>query len=315
MNKWDSKRIAFISILIVLSISFVIIGTRFAALSSIPAIKLSLAGLPIKIIGFLFGPIVGFFTGFITDLVSFIFIPAFYYPLYSVALGISGMLPGLSSYFFNFIYKKTSKSSILKSLQSKKIYILYCLNQSILKNNNKKTKLLENRYKKIVNRIDEISNWKNEKFKLNVAIIISFIILFLIFIGLMITIFYIPDNIIDKSFTGILSLLKSRTIFATVISIGIGFCLIVLIIARFKMKENNFLIFVPIVVFIVITEFLNIPIIAYADSKALNIDFVVSMIGSLATSFIKIWFNTVIITFAIRITLPMISKKTFNGYE
>ena len=97
-----------------MSISFVIIGTRFVAITSFPSFKLSLAGLPIKIISFIFGPIIGFITGFTTDIISFIFMPAFYFPLYSVALGVSGMLPGLSAIFFNYFYKKLSKTNAIK---------------------------------------------------------------------------------------------------------------------------------------------------------------------------------------------------------
>ncbi|MDK2819217.1 MAG: ECF transporter S component, partial [Mycoplasmataceae bacterium] len=84
MKSWNSKRIAFIAILIATSIAFVVIGAQAAAISSLPAFKLSLAGLPVKIAGFLFGPLTGFIIGFTTDIMTFLFVPVFYNPMYSL---------------------------------------------------------------------------------------------------------------------------------------------------------------------------------------------------------------------------------------
>ena len=155
MNKWDSKRIAFIAILIAMSISFVIIGTRFVAITSFPSFKLSLAGLPIKIIGFI--------TGFTTDIISFIFMPAFYFPLYSVALGVSGMLPGLSAIFFNYFYKKLSKTNAIKRNNMKLTLIFHEIKISLLNNNQKKLQNLEKKYHQLMIKNDKIKEWKNEK--------------------------------------------------------------------------------------------------------------------------------------------------------
>lgn len=315
MNKWDSKRIAFISILIAMSISFVVIGTRIAAISSIPAFKLSLAGLPIKIIGFIFGPIIGFVIGFTTDVISFVFIPTFYYPLYSVALGISGMLPGVFALVYNYFYKMFSKSNILRKLNNKKVFSLYKIKLAISKNNRKQEEWEKQKYEKLIKKIDKINLWKNEKKLLNFGLISSSFFLLAILASLIIIITFIPQDAIDNSFEGIFKLISHKSIFIVVISLGVGLCICLVVVTRFKMKPENYLTFVPIVVFIICTEFINIPIIAYADYKSLKISFVASAVTSLATSFIKIWFNTVVISFAIRIVMPLITKKTFNGYE
>ena len=315
MNKWDSKRIAFISILIAMSISFVIIGTRIAAISSIPAFKLSLAGLPIKIIGFIFGPIIGFVIGFTTDIISFVFIPTFYYPLYSVALGISGMLPGVFALVYNYFYKILSKSNTLRKLNNEKVFSLYKIKLAISKNNYKQEEKEKEKYEKLLKKIDKIALWENEKKLLNFGLISSSIFLLAILASLIITITFIPQDVIDNSFEGIFKLISHKSIFIVVISLGVGLCICLVVFTRFKMKPENYLTFVPIVVFIICTEFINIPIIAYADYKSLKISFVASAVSSLATSFIKIWFNTIIISFAIRIVMPLITKKTFNGYE
>ncbi|MBD5423387.1 MAG: hypothetical protein HDR43_02740 [Mycoplasma sp.] len=314
MNKWDSKRIAFISILIAMSISFVIIGTRFAAVTFFPSFKLSLAGLPIKIIGYIFGPLVGFISGFTTDVISFIFMPAFYYPLYSIALGISGMLPGIAAIIFN---KKISKNRILKRLNNKKTLVYYKMKLSIIKQNQEKLKYFEKKYEKLTKKIDKMKSWKKERYQLNYGLITSLVAISIVLITLISIFIFIPQEKITESFKdkGILQYIDDKIIFITIVALGIITCMIALVVFRFKMKPQTFMQFAAIVTFVIYTEFINIPIIAYADYKALRIDFMASMIGSLATSMIKIWFNLVIISFAIKIVLPIINKKTFNGYE
>lgn len=317
MNKWDSKKIAFISILIAMSISFVIIGTRLAALTSFPSIKLSMAGLPIKIIGFTFGPLVGFIIGFITDIISFVFMPSFYYPLYSVALGVSGILPGLFACFFNWMYKFYAKSNVLRKLNNKRIYVLYKLKLAHISGNESKISHMDKKYLNLSKKIDKIETWKCEKYQLNYGLIWSVAILMAVLLVILAIFIVIPQEVINNVFDdkGILKLVANKNIFIAVVLLGVVTCIVILVITRFVMKHENFLKFIPVVVFVVITEYLNIPTIAYADYKALKIDFIASMISSLATSIFKIWFNMIIISFAIRIVLPLINKKTFNGYE
>lgn len=316
MNKWDSKRIAFIAILIAMSISFVIIGTRFVAITSFPSLKLSLAGLPIKIIGFIFGPVIGFITGFTTDVISFIFMPAFYFPLYSVALGVSGMLPGLSAIFFNYFYKKLSRINVIKRNNMKLTLIFHEMKISLLSNDQKKFQNLEKKYHQLMIKNDKIKEWKNEKYQLNFGLISSITLLLIVMFVLTVIIHFIPQSHIDAAFNknSFLSIFTNKLVFIAIIALGIITSIGAILIARFKMKQNNFLQFVCIVTFVVFTEYLNIPIIAYADEKGLKLDFEASMIASLATSMIKIWFNLVIISFSIKIVLPLINKKTFNGY-
>lgn len=317
MNKWDSKRIAFISILIAMSISFVIIGTRFAALSSFPNIKLSLAGLPIKIIGYIFGPIIGFIIGFVTDVISFIFIPTFYYPLYSIALGISGMVPGIVAIFFNYFYKKRSKKEILKKLFLRKSFLQMSIKLFELKNLPKQAKKNNKKYIKILKKIDKIESWTKEKSQLNFLLIVGLTILLIVMIFLNLIFILIPQQIINDAIENqkILQLISKKELFIMIITIEILICALTLIIFRLKSKnEKTFLQYTIIVVFVVITEYVNIPIIAYADLKSLKINFLTSIITSLASSVIKILFNLLIISFTIKIVLPLINKKTVNTY-
>lgn len=317
MNKWGSKRIAFISILIAMSISFVIIGTRFAGLTSFPSMKISLAGLPVKIIGYTFGPFIGFIIGFITDLISFCFMPNFYFPLYSLALAISGTLPGISAMFFNWVAKRYTKENLIKRLKHKMIYIKYKTNLYTLENKevdfDKENKKCENISKKI----DKINLWKREESQLNHVLIFGLVILSIVLVALINLFILIPQDLIDSALEnkGILKLVSNKYIFILLIILGIFTCMIAIVIARFKTKkDSSFISFTTIVTFIVLTEYINIPIVSFADYKTIKVDFITSTIASLVTSIIKIWFNMIIITFAIRIVSPIIDKKTFNGY-
>ena len=238
MNKWDSKRIAFISILIAMSISFVIIGTRFAAVTFFPSFKLSLAGLPIKIIGYIFGPLVGFISGFTTDVISFIFMPAFYYPLYSIALGISGMLPGIAAIIFN---KKISKNRILKRLNNKKTLIYYKMKLSIIEQNQEKQKYFEKKYEKLTKKIDKMKSWKKERYQLNYGLITSLVAILIVLITLISIFIFIPQEKITESFKdkGILQYIDDKIIFITIVALGIITCMIALVVFRFKWSHKH----------------------------------------------------------------------------
>ena len=86
---------SYTSIMIAVAVVFVIIGVMLLAITSYPSFKISFAGLPVKLAGYLLGPLVGAVTGFLTDLISFLFLPTFYFPGYSLTLAITGMIPGI----------------------------------------------------------------------------------------------------------------------------------------------------------------------------------------------------------------------------
>lgn len=86
---------AYVSILVAASVSFVIIGSRLGAITTFPSFKVAFGGLPIKITGYLFGPLIGAVTGLISDIVSFALLPTYYHPLYSFIMAMSGFVPGV----------------------------------------------------------------------------------------------------------------------------------------------------------------------------------------------------------------------------
>ncbi|MCP4336711.1 MAG: hypothetical protein GY679_02565 [Mycoplasma sp.] len=95
MWKWNNKKIAYASILVAASVSFVIVGSRLAAITTFPSFKVAFAGLPIKITGYLFGPLIGAVTGLIADILSFALLPTYYHPLYSLIMAMTGFIPGV----------------------------------------------------------------------------------------------------------------------------------------------------------------------------------------------------------------------------
>ncbi len=95
MWKWTNKKIALVAILIAASVSFVIIGSRLAAITTFPSFKIAFAGLPVKITGYLFGPLIGAITGVVSDLLSFAMLPSYYHFLYTLIMAVSGFVPGV----------------------------------------------------------------------------------------------------------------------------------------------------------------------------------------------------------------------------
>ncbi|SYV90851.1 Uncharacterised protein, partial [Mesomycoplasma hyorhinis] len=72
-----------------------IISVRIFPPSILPTFKYSVVGLPVKLTGFIFGPIVGFLTGVLSDLITFMFVPSLYSIFYTFYLGVTGFIPGI----------------------------------------------------------------------------------------------------------------------------------------------------------------------------------------------------------------------------
>lgn len=113
-------KISFVAIFISISVIMLIIGVRLAPFAILPNFRLSIIGLPIKITGFIFGPIVGFLTGLLADLITFLFIPGVYSWYYTLHLSLTGFIPGIFFWFFVIKGKKWfEKKRILERLEQK----------------------------------------------------------------------------------------------------------------------------------------------------------------------------------------------------
>lgn len=98
---WNIRRIAFVSILIATSVSFILIFSSVVPIAALPSFKLTLGGLPIKLTGYIFGPLIGLVVGLASDLISFMFRPTFIHYWYSLAFAMVGMVPGIIGYIYN----------------------------------------------------------------------------------------------------------------------------------------------------------------------------------------------------------------------
>lgn len=102
---WSNKKIAFVAILIATSVAFILIFARTAPITALPSMKLMAGGLPIKITGYIFGPLVGLITGLIADLLSFAIFPTIDHWWYVLAFALAGTVPGLVAYFMHRRWK------------------------------------------------------------------------------------------------------------------------------------------------------------------------------------------------------------------
>ncbi len=114
---WTNKKISFVSILIATSVVFILIFTRIAPIASLPSFKLMAGGLPIKLTGYIFGPLIGATTGAIADVISFSIIPTYIHGWYTLAFAAAGFVPGFIGHFMNRRWK--NKDEVDKEREKK----------------------------------------------------------------------------------------------------------------------------------------------------------------------------------------------------
>ena len=103
---WTNKKIAFVAILVATSVAFVLVFTRIAPIASLPSFKLMAGGLPIKLTGYIFGPLIGAVTGALADVLSFTITPTYIHWWYTLAFAAAGAIPGIVGYLMNRRWKK-----------------------------------------------------------------------------------------------------------------------------------------------------------------------------------------------------------------
>lgn len=305
VKKWNNLQISFVAIFISISVIMLIIAVRLAPFTILPAFRQSIIGLPIKITGFIFGPIIGFLTGLLSDLVTFLFIPGVYSYWYTIYMAITGLIPGL--FFWLFIKQGRhwfEKTSVIKRLEAK---INYLKSNSLLiedlwkkEQKNKKIKLYQTKLKKV-------NNWKNEKALINFYWITSTLILTIIMLSIILGV-----SFSDVDFSKF-KLVKSKIGFIILILFGTSTMTVFLFVARFSnffLKNDRYLTIVPIVAFSAVHEPITSLIAAKGDvqSGAL-VDFSTALLTHLITSPIKIWTNLSVIYFTARVIVPLVHKK------
>ena len=110
-RRWNNKKIALVSILISTSVAFVVVFTKFLPIATIPSFKIAIAGLPIKISGYIFGPVIGVITGVISDLLTFLIYPTMFHYWYTIAFAFAGFTPGVFGYWMHKRWKYDSNKN------------------------------------------------------------------------------------------------------------------------------------------------------------------------------------------------------------
>ena len=98
---WTNKKIAFVSILTSTSVAFVLLFTKIMPIAALPSFKIMFGGLPIKLTGYIFGPLIGAITGIIADLISFTLVPTYIHWWYTLSFSLTGIIPGVVGYIMN----------------------------------------------------------------------------------------------------------------------------------------------------------------------------------------------------------------------
>ncbi len=301
--------------LIAISVAFTIISSQIVPLASIPTYKIAFIGLPVKITGFIFGPIIGFFVGLIADLISLLFIPpATYHFLYTIATAMNGLIAGLVGWFFiRFLNYSFSKEIKAKNYDYKIWYLSFKLEKAIQKDNSKLAAKISEKIIKYRNLRDFVLRYgTTEKLK-NIYMITSSVIIMSIIITIVAIIFQIPAHEFSK-----VAFLKGRIpvliFMVTGYSVMCGF----VILGRYYMSATKYFIFAPIIVFSSLLEFVNLPILSLADSIGLgngSQEILFWIISRTVFSPIKIWFNIFVIYFSYSVIYKLVNKNKNNTYN
>ena len=311
-KKWNSKRIAFVSVLISISVVFFIISVRILPVSALPSFKFAFIGLPIKITGFIFGPIVGVVTGVLSDLISFILVPTYYHYLYTIAIAIAGFVPGFAGYwFFNvnemFFLSKYKISKFKETIQFfKKQY-----EEALIKGNAEDIQYFSERIAYYEVKVILLEN----KSRPNAMINFSFISALVIIVMQVGIIFYIFTNLNDSLFIHN-RFVKNKYFYLLLTTSGFGLMGIFMILYRVFLRKRfqTFIELMAIISFSAIIEFINTFVLSMADTLTLKTDFWVNLTTQSLFGPFKIFFNIVIILATYKVVSPLIRVKEGNNF-
>lgn len=306
-RKWSSKRIAFVGVLISISVVFFLISVRIVPISALPSFKFSFIGLPIKITGFIFGPIVGLITGVIADLISFVLIPTYYHFLYTLAVGVAGFIPGICAYYFfnlNEIFF-SKKYKIFKYTEIVEFFKRQ-YDEALFRNSSIDIQYFSEKIAYYEVKIILLENKHKPTAMINFSFISTLIILALqIFV--IISIFASLDNSIFEHNRFI----KNKTFYIVLTISGFLLMCVVIIVYRLflRRKYETFIEIMAIISLCAILEFVNVILLSWADSSSLKTDFWVNLTGHTLTSPVKIFFNLAIILATYKIVNPLVRSK------
>lgn len=298
------RTIAFLSILIAISVVFVIIGVRLFPPSVLPGLRFSFLGIPIKITGYIFGPTVGLITGIFSDLISFLFVPSTYSPYFTIAAAMAGAIPGISHLIYHIWFERIyNKKENIEYLEYKKKMFLK-------KNKHDKAKKID----KLIQKVEKKDAVKLEKRKANMFLLSSIVIISLIMLSIALFIIYLPDNIFQEGVKKISGFLGKKNIFIPLLISGLFLMMLFLIVLRFW-KPKLLIQFTPIVIFSAILEPITVILLAAGDFQSgIFKIFAAGIVAHTILTPIKIWINLFVIYITFLIVSPLIFKKQNNSY-
>ncbi|TPE58078.1 ECF transporter S component [[Mycoplasma] falconis] len=306
-KKWNSKRIAFVGVLIAISVVFFLVSVRILPISALPSLKFSFIGLPIKITGFIFGPIVGMITGILADLISFALVPTYYNVLYTAAVAIAGFIPGLAAYYF-FNVNEIFFSRKYRIYKFKEIVDFFKLqyNEALARGNTEDIQYFSEKIAYYEVKIILLETKKRPTAMINFAFVSTVVILALQIV-LIIGIFY---NL-DPSIFEMNRFIKNKTFYIILTCSGFAGMIVFVVLFRLflKKKYQTFIEVMAIISFCAVLEFVNVILLAWADSATLKTDFWVNLTGQTLFSPIKIFFNLAVILATYKIVAPLVRSK------
>jgi ECF transporter S component (folate family) len=95
-QKFSTETLVRVGLLTALSLVLKIVLEVYVPLAGIPSLRINFTSVPIMISGILCGPLAGFVTGALSDLLGFAIKPAGpYFPGFTLSSALTGMIPGL----------------------------------------------------------------------------------------------------------------------------------------------------------------------------------------------------------------------------
>ncbi|QJG67276.1 ECF transporter S component [Mycoplasma phocoenae] len=311
-TRWSVKKIAFVGVLIAISVVFFIISVRILPINALPSFKFSFIGLPVKITGFIFGPFIGAITGILADLISFALVPTYYNFLYTLAVATAGIIPGLIAwYFFNL-------GGILFSYRYKKYKLKAIIDYY---NNLQKIAINEADFDQAQILSEKIGYYEvkliliESKAKptelINFAFISTVTLLLLQVLIIISILSFIPETVFTNN-----RFIKSKWFYMVITTSGFATMALGVVIYRIflRRKYQRFIEIMAAISFCALLEFINVVLLSLGDTLSLKTDFWVNITGHTLLSPVKIWFNLIVIYTAYRIIKPLISKKSVAGY-
>ncbi|MBN0919249.1 ECF transporter S component [Mycoplasma gypis] len=311
-SKWNSKKIAFVGVLIAISVVFFIISVRIAPISALPSFKFSFIGLPVKITGFLFGPFIGAITGILADLISFALVPTYYNVLYTLAVSTAGIVPGIFAWYyftvggllFSYRYRIYSLKQIIDYFKEKNALALEKEDLDLSQYYSEKVAYYEVKLILVESKSKPLGLINFAYASTMIVLALQILIILAIFANMSDSIFANNRFIKNKWFYIVITT-------AGFVTMMVGATIYRLVLRR---KYKRFIDIMAIISFCAVLEFLNVLLLSWADYQTLKTDFWVNLTSHTLLSPVKIWFNLLVIFTAYRIISPLIQKKQVNGF-